>query len=223
MERKQFTFYASFYMAIQGMKRKSDQADLYNAICQYALYGEEPALSPSLQGIFELIRPNLDASRRKAENGKRGGNQASKAKANGKQTRSKPKANRKQTASEKENETEIENEIKKEIEDKCPPPSTPPKGEWGVPAGPLLEALQDFEEMRRKKHNPLTDRAKALLLRNLRKLSQDEATQVAILEQSILRGWQSVFALKGEDAPGRAPSQVKTTNPFLQMLEEGEG
>lgn len=213
MERKQFTFYGSFYMAIQGMKRKSDQADLYNAICQYALYGEEPALSPSLQGIFELIRPNLDASRRKAENGKRGGNQASKAKANGKQTRSKPKASRKQTASEKENEIENEIEVEKEIEDECPPPSAPPKGGWGVPEGPLLDALRGFEEMRRKSRKPLTDRAKALLLGNLRKLSQDEATQVAILEQSILKGWQDVYALKGE------PERQKETSYNLDKIK----
>jgi hypothetical protein len=49
-----------------------------------------------------LVKPNLDASRKKAANGKQGG--------------SKPKAKCKQTASEKENEIENENEVEVEIE-----------------------------------------------------------------------------------------------------------
>ena len=60
---------------------------------------------------FELSKPNLDASRRKAESGKLGG----KAEANRKQTASKTEANDKQTASKKEKEKEIEIEI----ENKC--------------------------------------------------------------------------------------------------------
>jgi len=56
--------------------------------------------------------------------------------------------------------------------------------------------LKDFEEMRKKKRNPMTDKAKELLLKKLNDLSGgDDFMKVHLLEQSIERGWQSVFPL----------------------------
>ena len=67
----------------------------------------------------------------------------------------------------------------------------------GSPA--LDDALHGFEEMRKKLRKPLTDRAKRLTLGKLEKLAPgDEAMQVAILDQSVERGWQGVFPLKPE-------------------------
>ena len=111
MEREQFTFYQSFAKAISRIKSKAARCDAYDVIVNYALYGIEPELdkvSDSAAMAFDLIKPNLDASRRKAENGKAGGHR--------KQTESKPQANGKQTASKKENEKEKEKEGKKEKE-----------------------------------------------------------------------------------------------------------
>lgn len=87
----------------------------------------------------------------------------------------------------------IQSESESKSESKSPP--TPPWGE--VPPGPLLDALRDFEQMRVKIRKPMTPRARKLLLGHLRKLSGDEGEQIAILEQSILNGWQDVYALKG--------------------------
>lgn len=114
MGRSQFTFYASFASALSRIKKKADRADAYDAICNYALFGTEPdieKLPDSAAIAFDLIKPTLDASKRKAESGKRGGIS--------KQTGSKPEANRKQTAREKEEEKEKEGEIEKEVEDEC--------------------------------------------------------------------------------------------------------
>ena len=116
-ERKQFTFYLSIFKALRRIKKKPDRADAYDAICAYALFGEEPDLEKlpdSVSMAFELIRPNLDASRRKAKNGKQGGSKT-------KQTESKPEANGSKmddtsSEGEKEKEKEIEIEIEKEIE-----------------------------------------------------------------------------------------------------------
>ena len=113
MDRKQFTFYESFASALARIKSKAARCDAYDAICNFALYGIEPDLDsiPDAAAIaFDLIRPTLEASKRKAENGKRGG----KTEANEKQTASKTEANRKQTVSEKENEKEKEGEIENE-------------------------------------------------------------------------------------------------------------
>lgn len=130
--RQQFTFYRSFYLAIRKMK-KQDAATLVLSICAYALDGEEPKLSDNLSGTFELIRPTLDASARKSENGKSGGSKRKQTEANGSKTEAnasegkaeargslKREIERGETASEKEveneNEVEVEKEVEKEVE-----------------------------------------------------------------------------------------------------------
>ena len=105
--RNQFTFYASYYDAIQHLK-KQDQLAVIMAICAYAIYGTEPKLTGAAASSFILIKPTLDTSRRRAESGKRGGN--------AKQDASKEESNGKQSAREKEKEKEKEGEIEKEKE-----------------------------------------------------------------------------------------------------------
>lgn len=75
-ERSQFTLYGSFYESAKRIKNKTVRCDFYDAICEYALNGIEPdldKLSDAAAVGFIGAKPNLDASRRKAENGKRGG------------------------------------------------------------------------------------------------------------------------------------------------------
>lgn len=118
MARKQFTFYESYASALRRIKKAADRAKAYDVLCDFALYGIEPdldALPDAVAIAFSLIKPTLEASAKKAENGKAGG----------KQTASKREANGKQTASEKENEKENEKEgekekeKEKEIENEC--------------------------------------------------------------------------------------------------------
>lgn len=114
MSRGQFTFYASFASALSRIKKKADRADAYDAICNYALYGTEPdmdKLPDSAAIAFDLIRPTLDSSRRKAESGKRGGMS--------KQTGSKQEANIKLEQPGREKEKEGEKEKENENEDEC--------------------------------------------------------------------------------------------------------
>lgn len=101
-KRGQYTFYRSFWEAIKVLPKK-DRLPIYEAITEYALDGTVPAgLTQSQSAFFSLVKPNLDAARKKAANGKQGG--------------SKPKANGKQNASEKEREKENEIEIEGEKE-----------------------------------------------------------------------------------------------------------
>jgi hypothetical protein len=101
------TFYASFWDALNGLPKK-DQLPVFRAVVSYGLYGEHnETLSTSQNAFFALMRPVLDASRKKAANGKHGG---SKPKANGKQDESE-----KENEAEKEKENEIEYECKKEL------------------------------------------------------------------------------------------------------------
>ncbi len=120
-ERGQFTFYASIYASASRIRNKAARADFYDAICNYALNGVEPdinRLSDAAAVGFISAKPNLDASRKKAKNGRAGGKSkqpSSKPQANDKQS----EANTKQTASEKEKEVEREKEDEKEIENEC--------------------------------------------------------------------------------------------------------
>ena len=92
--------------------------------------------------------------------------------------------------------------IQSESESENNTPHNPPRGACGDVSDDLLSALKEFEKMRVKIKKPMTDRAKQLLLSKLRKLSDDETEQIAILEQSVLHGWQDVYPLKEGDRDG---------------------
>ena len=72
-ERKQFTFYRSFWDAMQQLSpRNREKLALY--IIEYALNETEPNLRNStLAAVFATIRPILDKARIKAMSGKSGG------------------------------------------------------------------------------------------------------------------------------------------------------
>lgn len=60
----------------------------------------------------------------------------------------------------------------------------------------LDNALNDFEEMRKKIKKPLTSSAKDRLLARLDNLSKNDKEKVAILNQSVDHCWQDVYPLK---------------------------
>lgn len=73
----------------------------------------------------------------------------------------------------------------------------------GACSSPLDMALDEFAKMRKAMRKPLTQRARELTIRELEKLAPgDEATQIAIINQSIQRGWQGVFPLNGGSNKG---------------------
>ena len=103
-ERKQFTFYRSYFEALSKLPRER-RLGVLEAVIAYALDGTEPEGLDDMQAMaFLLIRPTLDTGRKKAAAGSAGG--------------SKTQAKRKQKASkeEKEKETEIEIEIETDTE-----------------------------------------------------------------------------------------------------------
>ena len=60
----------------------------------------------------------------------------------------------------------------------------------------LKETLQDFIIMRKTINVPLTERALKICFHKLEVLGKNDAERIAILEQSIERGWRGIFALK---------------------------
>ena len=65
---------------------------------------------------------------------------------------------------------------------------------------PLDLAMDEFAKARKAMKKPLTDKARQLILDDLEKLAPgDEEMKIAIINQSIKRGWQGVFPLKDSD------------------------
>ena len=103
--RDSFIFYRSFYQSAKKLP-KEDKAELFDAICSYALDGEEIDLSVVPEAIFTVIQPNLDANRRRWENGCK----------EKKQTVSKPEAKDKQTVSKPEGNKDKDKDVKCKLE-----------------------------------------------------------------------------------------------------------
>lgn len=69
--RDSFIFYRSFFEATKTLTTEQ-AADLYYAICSYALDRKELDLEPVQKALFSLIKPQLDANHKKYLNGIKG-------------------------------------------------------------------------------------------------------------------------------------------------------
>lgn len=68
---------------------------------------------------------------------------------------------------------------------------------------PFASALEEFKKYRRQLGKKLTPLAETKLLNELERLAPgDDATKIAILDQSICNGWTGVFPLKGKKDHG---------------------
>lgn len=161
MERKQFTWYRSYYDALKEIPAEEFR-DIVLAVCAYALDGEEPELSGVARAIFTLIRPTLEVGRSKAENRSRAEQTVLSAEQTGnrpEQTKNKPEQTqnkRKQTDNKpeqtrKEKEKEKEREKESENDSYCSPP--PPSGpKRFVP--PTLAEVQSYVAERQSPVDP---------------------------------------------------------------------
>lgn len=94
--RESFIFYRSFFEALVGMENDV-QGQCLMALADYALNGKEPTMTPEVRMFFTLVKPQVDANKKKYENGCKGGrpkNQTeTKAKPKDNQTETKPEPN----------------------------------------------------------------------------------------------------------------------------------
>ena len=67
-----FVFYRSFFEALKSVPKKH-RLEIYDAVFTYAFESSEPSLSGVPRALWELIRPQLDASERRYENAKKNG------------------------------------------------------------------------------------------------------------------------------------------------------
>lgn len=146
MARQQITFYRSFWVAIQKLKKKEDRLSILEAIVAYGLDEEIRPMTDAAEGIFVLVQPTLDAANKKSKG------RTEQDRGNKDDTCNEEKATRPEqdtgkitarheqdTGKEKEGEVEGEKEVEveKEVEKESytPPKSTPSQrnkfGEYG--------------------------------------------------------------------------------------------
>ena len=72
VNRNSFVFYDSFYRAMNYLTEEEKIEYIY-AICNYSLYDIRIEMSPQIEGMFELVKAQIDANIKKREDGKKGG------------------------------------------------------------------------------------------------------------------------------------------------------
>ena len=81
----------------------------------------------------------------------------------------------------------------------------------------LKSAFKDFSEMRTRIKKPLTDRAVAMLITSLEKISSDPYVQADVLDQSTFHGWQGVFPLKKDFVSSRNKPEKKDIKKIIPI------
>ena len=207
--RSQFTFYRSFFEAVFKIKNKAARAEAYDAICKYALFNDAPdvdKMSDAAAIAFMLIKPNLDASRRKAKSGKNGGTSkqtASKAEANGKQE---------QPASEKEKEKERE----KEKENECYPPTPFSQiiASYSF-SEPLMAKTTAWLKYKSERRESYKEQGLKSLLTQIQKNAAKYGEQAVIdlMEQCMAANWAGIIwdrLMKGGPANGKLDGNAQS-------------
>jgi len=196
MDRTQFTFYESFARAIRRIRKPSDRAAAYDAIIDYALYGTEPDLDnlpDSVCIVFDLIKPNLDTSRRKAAGGKNGRPEKDAGKIE--------ERSEKDTGNKKKKENKKEGEKEKEKENECSvSPLTPQKRESMIGeglegrGGDLIIAASEWVQYKGERREPYKETGLKSLITQIRKAADEygDDAVIDVIRRSMSANYQGI-------------------------------
>lgn len=164
--RDSMLIYRSFFEAIKGLK-KEEQADVWNAIYELGLNGNEVKLSGLSESFFLLIKPQILANLKRFENGK---------KPKVKQTISKVEAKPKQ----KESEIEANNNNNK-------------NNNKNILV--LSESKNLFLNNWINYRNEIKKKLSEASINNLRKIIAEKSEECVeyVIQESITNGWQGLF------------------------------
>ena len=77
----------------------------------------------------------------------------------------------------------------------------------------LLAAWKAFEEMRKRLRTPLTEYAGKLAWGKVCQYAKTDEERIAVIEQSIEKGWKGIFPLKNDPPRAAAPQTTADTAP----------
>lgn len=83
----------------------------------------------------------------------------------------------------------------------------------------LKITVRDFIDMRKTIKKPMTSKALELLFKNLEKLTNLEEEKIAILNQSIEHGWQTVYPLKTNNMRNSSKGEIKEEEKQEELKE----
>lgn len=92
-----------------------------------------------------------------------------------------------------------ENRTREDKSKKEKNPPTPQEGAWVKPDWIPADSWQSFEEMRRKRKKPLTDRARAMAVAKLEALRDGGNDPRKVIDQTVLHAWDTFYPLKTDD------------------------
>ena len=210
------------------MLTDEEAGQLIKAIFEYEDTGQTVTLDRSLQIAFLPIKNVLDRNKEKYEkvvernkkNIKKRWNKEDTKNTTGKNGISK---NTKNTDNDNENDNEHDNDNDNEHDNDKKEKSKKRKTFDDVFSenhfsNDLENTIKDFIDMRKTIKKPMTTKALELLIRNLKKLTNLEDEQIAILNQSIEHGWQTVYPLK----QFKNNSSNGNINDFKDLMEEAQ-
>lgn len=69
----------------------------------------------------------------------------------------------------------------------------------------VVETVLDFIEMRKLIKKPMTERAVKILINKIPKIAGNStATQIKVLEQSIINNWLDIYPLRNDVSPSQS-------------------
>lgn len=218
MMSKSFKFFASYLEAACELNVK-DRGDFLFAVCQYGINGEEVPLKKSLRPRWLAIKPNINNSRKYQSNGEKGG----RPKKPPLQKSESPLSENEKPDKDKEKDVDRDTEEKKESQAaaaagepdnrSCDVFSTFADGD-----GELLQALQDYDSMRREKRKALTDTMRRSLCQQLDE-EFHRCEWVQIIKQATRQGWLKFYPLDKDRPTSTAPELESTGSQIDRILE----
>lgn len=83
----------------------------------------------------------------------------------------------------------------------------------------LQSAVTEFVKYRKELKKPLSDHALTLLLNKLDKLAGSDAEKIEILNQSMINGWQGIFALDKRQQGKTGANGIKLSDKYDSTLD----
>ena len=213
MDRSRFSFFKSYYESFKDLP-ENVVGLVVKAMGAYFFEGEEPELEGLAKSVFSLIKPVMDSSKKKAENGAKGGapegntNALKQAKNNLKTSKKQANDKQKQAIRNRNKEKDIgEEDIGVGNINTKEKPVYFPNDEV------LNSAFEDFIAHRKTIKKPMGEKAIELAINKLGKLSGgDNEKAIEIINQSIMNGWQGLFEVKGNGNSNSQSIQDKWRN-----------
>lgn len=220
MMSKSFKFFASYLEAACELNAK-DRGDFLFAVCQYGINGEEVPLKKSLRPLWLAIKPNINNSRKYQSNGEKGG----RPKKPPLQKSESPLSENEKPDKDKDKEKDVDRDTEEKKESKAAAATGEPDNRsrdvfltFADGDGELLQALQDYDSMRREKRKALTDTMRRSLCQQLDE-EFHRCEWVQIIKQATRQGWLKFYPLDKDRPTSAAPELESTGSQIDRILE----